>query len=76
MMISIEELMKVRDDAFCALNEQVVGAEFVGAFGEADKAGYQKDTVEFNVFCAIFAGALKDVWIDKVSGLIAKVELY
>lgn len=69
--ITIDELMVVRDKAFEALAEQKPGNEFIGAFGEAKHAGYKMYTIEHNVFCAIFVGAIDEVRIDGLGTIMA-----
>ena len=74
MMISNQELMRVRDDAVAAVQDQKPGVMFVGAFGEAEKAGYRKDSIAYNIFVTIFVGGLGNVWVNKETGLIDRVE--
>lgn len=71
MIPTINELLVVRDKAVEALRGQRPGNGFVGAFREAELAGYVQDTVEFNVFVTIFVGAIDSVVIDGCGSIIS-----
>ena len=58
--INLTDLKRVVDDAKKALDLQVPGYVFVGAWPEAEKAGYTKGSIAFDLFTSHFLAGLPE----------------
>lgn len=69
-----QSIRSAHDAALKAVAALHVGGDFLGAFGDADSAGYPKGHVDRPVFITTYLNALPRVWCDKFTGKISCIE--
>lgn len=70
-MISQETIKKIYDDAVKAA-ETPIGSTFLGAFGEAEKCGYKRGTLEYRLFSTIYLDAIPSEIVTNWDGVVVK----
>jgi hypothetical protein len=71
--ITSNAVRTVIDTALAAARGVVPGATFIGAFGEADKAGYARDSLEFDLFVSLFLNHIPGHITTDERGIVIRV---